>query len=595
MTVTETILVKAEGKQIRRGIYRDFPTDYQDQHGNRYRVGFGVQTVLKDGASEPFKTERISNGVRVYIGKPDVFLSSGEYRYQITYRTDQQLGFFDNHDELYWNVTGSGWNFEILRASAKVRLPQFVDPDLLTASGYTGPQGSVAQDYKAFVDDLGVAHFETTAPLNPYEGLTVVLTWPKGVITPPKTTERIANTLRDNAHLFAAVLGTLGLALYYLLTWDRVGRDPDRGVVVAEYEPPPGYSPASMRYIEKMSYDDKCLSAALINLAVKGYLNIEETDRDYVLKKTGADVSLAPGEKSLVGKLFGLNDSIELKQENHATISDALDAHEQALSDDYENKYFKTNRKFFFIGAGLSILLIVLTAILASRNTSFSETFFMATWCSIWWLGTSAGMVKSWNSLRHAHSNFTRFAALFRIIGLLPFVVAGVAVLYLFGDSVNWPVILFLLLVIALNIVFYQLLKAPTKLGRNLLDKVEGFRHYVDIAEKHELDYRNPAGRTPELFEKYLPYALALDIEQQWAKQFHDVLSTANQGSGGYQPAWYSGSHWQPTQAGNFSSALAGSLTSAIASSSTAPGSSSGSGGGGFSGGGGGGGGGGGW
>ena len=595
MTVTETILVLAQGKQIRRGIYRDFPTDYKDKLGNRYRVAFEVQSVLNNGVSEEFKTERINNGIRVYVGKPDVLLPSGEYRFEITYKTDRQLGFFAEHDELYWNVTGSGWNFRIDRATAAIKLPEYVAPSELNTTGYTGPQGAVEQNFEAFVDDLGVAHFETSAALNPHEGLTVVLAWPKGIISPPKTTDRVAATLSDNVHVLVALVGSLGLALYYLFTWDRVGRDPASGVIVAEYEPPPGYSPASMRYIEKMAYDDKCLSAALINLAVKGYLTIEETAKAYTLLKTGKETDLAPGERALVSRLFTHNNAIEIKQSNHATIGEALDAHEQALSDDYQNKYFKTNRKFFFIGAALSVFLIVLTAVVATSTTGFHETFFMATWSSIWWFGTGAGLVKSWDSIRHAHSTFTRITALIRVIFLLPFVAAGIAVLFLFGGSVNWTVIIFLLLVIVLNIVFYQLLKAPTRLGRKLLDKVEGFRHYVNVAEKHELDYRNPAGRTPALFEKYLPYALALDIEQQWTDQFHDVFAATTGGDSHYRPSWYSGANWHPTRASHFSSSLAGSLTSAIASASTAPGSSSGSGGGGFSGGGGGGGGGGGW
>ena len=139
------------------------------------------------------------------------------------------------------------------------------------------------------------------------------------------------------------------------------------------------------------------------------------------------------------------------------------------------------------------------------------------------------------------------------------------------------------------------MLKAPTLAGRKLLDNVDGFRHYVDIAEKHELNYKNPEGRTPELFERFLPYALALGIEQKWAEQFDDVIAAANQGGETYQPSWYHGSNWNAHNIGSFTSAVGGSLSSAIASSSTAPGSSSGFSGGGSSGGGGGGGGGGGW
>ncbi|MGR8947436.1 MAG: DUF2207 domain-containing protein [Gammaproteobacteria bacterium] len=595
LSVKETIRVRAEGNNIRRGIYRDFPTDYRDRLGNRYRVGFEVLSVSKDGTSEPFKSERIKNGVRVYIGQEGVVLSTGIYEYEITYRTDRQLGFFKKHDELYWNVTGNGWRFPIARASATIKLPRFVDPAEMATNGYTGAQRAVEKNFSDYIDDLSVAHFETTSPLGPNEGLTVVLSWPKGVITAPTTSERLAATTRDNAHILAGLIGLAGLCFYYLFIWDKVGRDPLEGVVVAHYEPPPGYSPASMRYIENMSYDEKCFSAALINLAVKGFLTIEEDGNSYLLRKTGQEVELAPGESSLIRELFGSGDEMQLKQKNHKTISDSLNAHEQALSDDYENKYFKTNRKFFFFGVGLSVGVVALTAMFATSTGNLYETLFLAFWSSIWWSATGGALVKSWGSIKHAHSGFTRASALIRIIFLIPFVGAGIFALVMFGGLVSWSVIIFLLIIVAINILFYQLLKAPTKLGRKLLDKVAGFKHYVDVAEKHELDYRNPAGRTPELFERYLPYALALGIEQQWSEQFHEALAQSSNGDGEYSPVWYSGSHWHPTRAGHFGSSLAGALTGAIASSATAPGSSSGSGGGGFSGGGGGGGGGGGW
>jgi len=154
----------------------------------------------------------------------------------------------------------------------------------------------------------------------------------------------------------------------------------------------------------------------------------------------------------------------------------------------------------------------------------------------------------------------------------------------------------FVLLIAAIiNWLFYELLKAPTLAGRKLLDKIEGFKQYIDIAERHELDFKHPKGKSPELFEEYLPYALALGVEQQWGESFADVLAQAQASSGGYSPTWYHGTHWNNANIGNFTGSLGSSFTSAIASSSTAPGSSSGSGGGGSSGGGGGGGGGGGW
>ena len=146
-----------------------------------------------------------------------------------------------------------------------------------------------------------------------------------------------------------------------------------------------------------------------------------------------------------------------------------------------------------------------------------------------------------------------------------------------------------------INVIFYLLMKVPTRRGRKVMDAIEGFRMYLATAEKERLNALHPPEQTPELFEKYLPYALALGVEQEWSEQFSDVLMRASMSGDGYAPRWYSGNHWHNYDAGEFSSKLGASLGSAISSSSSAPGSSSGSGGGGSSGGGGGGGGGGGW
>ena len=103
MIVAETIRVRAEGVDIKRGIYRDFPTEYKDAFGNRYVVDFEVIDVTRDGIQEPWRTTSISRGVRVYVGSADRLLPTGEYSYTIVYRTHRQIGYFDDHDELYFN------------------------------------------------------------------------------------------------------------------------------------------------------------------------------------------------------------------------------------------------------------------------------------------------------------------------------------------------------------------------------------------------------------------------------------------------------------------------------------------------------------
>src|SRR5210317_1514792 len=142
LNVTETIRVRAEGNDIRRGIYRDFPTSYKDRHGNRYRVSFDVLDVQRNNEREPFHTEDRSNGVRIYIGSSNRMLRQGIHEYRLRYHTTRQLGFFEDYDEIYWNVTGNGWMFPIDRAGARIELPTPVENANLRTDFYTGPQGA---------------------------------------------------------------------------------------------------------------------------------------------------------------------------------------------------------------------------------------------------------------------------------------------------------------------------------------------------------------------------------------------------------------------------------------------------------------------
>lgn len=527
MTVRETIRVNCAGLQIKRGIYRDFPTKYKDRFGNNMKVDFALLEVLRDGRPEPFRLENRSNGVRIYIGREDVYLDPGEYTYSLLYRTDRQLGFFKEHDELYWNVTGNGWIFPIERTSAKVKLPDGVPADAITAGAYTGPQGAKGGDFTSVLDDSGRVIFTATRPFGPYEGLTVVVCWPKGHVAEPTASRRLGWFIRDNLGLLITFLGMLAVLVYYLHAWNKVGRDPAKGTIIPRFEPPKGHSPASVRYVLRMGYDQKCFAAAAIDMAVRGYLTIDKTGRQYMLKKTGADESaLSPSELVLAGRLFSRGDTIELDQDNYEVIGGASRALLEYLRKKFLKVLFHTNSGYVAGGFALSFLV----GFLGSTATPSPAAIILAT-----------------------------------VLGL------------------------------PLNLIFLRLLKAPTVSGRRIMDEIEGFRMYLSVAEKDRLNLLNPPEETPELFEKFLPYALALDVEQQWGERFAVVLARAAVDSRGYHPIWYAGDAWDLHRPGRFASSLGGSFASAISSSSSPPGSSSGGGGGGCSGGGGGGGGGGGW
>jgi uncharacterized membrane protein YgcG len=596
MKVSETITVRAEGKNIKRGIYRDFPTSYKDRLGNRYRVDFAVESVKRDGYPEDYHIKAQSNGLRIYFGNKDKLLQRGEYTYSLVYHTNRQLGFFEEHDELYWNVTGNNWVFPIDKASATIHLPGKLSYADIKSEAYTGKLGSKEQRFLLSRPNNGDVHIEAARPLQMKEGLTIVVAWPKGVVAEPTSMQRFSYILKDNRHVLIACIGLLLLSAYYVFVWMKVGKDPEKGVVVAEYQPPEGYSPAAVRYIENMAYDKTCFAAGIINLAVKGFLTIKEAGDEYTLEKTGDIVTLAAGEKALSNKLFRFGKSITLKQSNHSRISDALDAHKASLQRNYEKEYFLTNRLYFILGLVLTLILLITSLLAQPQKSDIAAALFMTVWLTGWSVGVLALTTNAYRLWRNAYSTASVFAALFHTAFAIPFIGGEVMGITMFAGIASWSMVIVLILAVIINGLFYELLKAPTLAGRKLLDKIEGFRRYIDIAERHELDYKHPKGRCPELFETYLPYALAMGIEQKWGEQFADVL-VKTQASGGvsYRPGWYQGTHWDHNHIGGFSSSLGSSFTSAIASSSTAPGSSSGGGGGGFSGGGGGGGGGGGW
>jgi hypothetical protein len=274
LTVTETITANVEGNQIRRGIYRDFPLTFLDENGRRARVDFQVVSVERDGEREEYRTESISGGIRVYTGKADVFLPHGEHTFQITYETGRQIRFFDDHDELYWNVTGTEWAFPIEEATATVTLPKGVRAQALDV--FTGGYGATGKDARV-VEEGDEIFFATTRRLRPQEGLTIVIKLPKGSIERPSASQENVWWLRDHLALVIAGVGLLVVTLYYGRAWVRAGRDPARGVMVPRWDLPDGISPALVNYIDNKGFSGEgwtALSAAVLNLAVKGYVTI---------------------------------------------------------------------------------------------------------------------------------------------------------------------------------------------------------------------------------------------------------------------------------------------------------------------------------
>jgi uncharacterized membrane protein len=596
MTVTEKISVVATGDQIRRGIFRTFPTKYKNRYGFNVRISFKVIQVLMNGEPEPFHTENYSNGVKVYIGSKNVFLNPGEYTYAITYRTDRQIGFFDEFDELYWNVTGNDWGFATEHVEATVKLPN--GTKIIENDAYTGYEGDNGKDFIISEDRFGNIKFNTTRVMNAKEGLTIVATWPKGIILEPTFEDKAQYLFRDYPSTLAAILGMLVLFVYYLAAWLKVGKDPEKGTIYPLFNPPDRFSPAAVRFVMKMGYSDKVFAAAIVNMAVKGFVKIIENKGEFTVTKSANDDSvLSKGEKKIAQKLFGSGDSIKFKQKNHQKIKSSINALKKSLKIDFEKIYFYTNSNYLIPGFILSILTLVAVVLSASEKMG---ALFMSIWLSGWTAGCYAlvaSAVRAWKSALSSGGGkgaIKKAGAVGLTLFSLPFLIGELVGLTAFSFFASPFTVLIFLFIIATNILFYQLLKAPTLYGRRFMDQIEGFKMYLEVAEEDRLNILHSPNKTPELFEKYLPYAMALNVENAWSEKFSDVLAKASQGTG-YSPIWYNGRNWSSLGTAGLASSLSSSFSSAISSSSSAPGSSSGSGGGGSSGGGGGGGGGGGW
>ncbi len=595
MKVRESIQVRAEGNRIRRGIFREFPTDYTDRFGNRFHVRFDVVSVTRDGEPIPWSVKREGNGWRVYMGAMNQTISPGVYQFELTYITDRQIGFYEDHDELYWNVTGLDWAFPIDQVTATVELPEAAREQIGPLQVYTGAHGERGRDAVSSVSHSGIVSFSTTRTLQPGEGLTIVVGWPKGVVKEPTREERARMLLQDNRNLIYGGVGLLVLLLYYMVAWAMVGKDPRPGPINPLYEPPDGLSPAGMRYIREMGFDRKAMTAAILNMAVKGAIRIEEADGDYTLvRKTDNPTGLQPEEQVLFNKLLKGRSAIELDRANGRRINRALTAFQGSLKRQFGKRHFLLNRGWFGIGILITIASVVLMLI---HSGMVPQAAFMALWLSIWTLGVgalAAGVASKWKAVATGGVVHVP-GALFLSFFALPFFAGEAFGIFMLGQAISYYAVAILVALVILNVIFFILLKAPTVFGRQVMDRIAGFRLFLSVSEKEFLDFKHPVEKTPETFERYLPHALALDVETRWAERFADVVGATDAGEdSGYRPGWYAGT-WHAGGLTGFTSSLSGSFSNAVSSSANPPGSSSGSGGGGFSGGGGGGGGGGGF
>lgn len=531
LSVTEEIIVVAEGIDIRRGIIRTFPVKYKVD-GRTHEVGFKLNSATLDGRPVEYSVEHAGSDVEIRLGNARTMLSVGTHTYVLTYTTTKQIRFFDDHDELYWNVTGNDWYLAIEKASFRVGLPNGVP--FTDHYAYTGVWGARGKDFQ--LDEEGV--FRTTRALMPLEGFSVAVGWPKGIVTPPPP------GFMEKYWKIIFILSIAMMIGWYVYAWMRWGRDPRRGVVFPLFAPPDGTDPGTVRYIKELKYDERALGGDILLLAVEGLLTIRDMD--------GIE---------LVGGAMTPERSAKLE-----AMPERLRAMRGMLFDRAEK---------ISLAGGEEASSKILCGLLLGMQSWFTAEPYYSRNILAWLAG-------------------------------IPFLLPGVYAVLNAGDTFSIGVLIAgILSALAGILIFFFLLPSRTPLGRSLLDKIEGFILYLKTAETLRLEtfYPNVRGSVPEQtplqFERFLPYALALDTADTWADGFASVLGRS------YSPEWYVAPHGnvlpglqhlagRRLSEGLRASAIAGMPKPASGSGSYS-GGGSGLGGGGFSGGGGGGGGGRGW
>ncbi len=583
LEIKETIRVQAEGNKIQRGIYRDIPTVYRNSYGFRTQPPLEILGVERNGKREDWHTESVNNSLRIYFGNAERRLLPGEHTYTLHYRTGRQIFHLEDHDELYWNVTGNYWEFPIQKASVEIQLPPGARVNALRA--YTGPDGSTEQDWKSDSQSTRSTKLETTVPLPPGSGFTVVANWNKGVVIEPSPQEVRSEFIQTNLVFFIGAILVCCGGFFLFVMWVLIGKDPPRGIVIPLYEPPEGFDPASARFLSQNGkFDDRSFAAAVLHLAVDGFLKIiKPGEKTFSLVRTEKSLDSAPPAEAAMAKaLFGSKQSLTLSQTNHQEIGAGKNALKNGIEKPLLGEYFIWNRGIWVIGI---LIMASGLALAATQSAEPAGAGFMLIWLLFWSVGTGAllrSVVTTW-------ATGNRVAAFGTAIFSIPFVGGWFLGLF-FLTQVASPVLVALgILAATCAALFFYIMRAPTHEGRKVIDAIEGLKLYLSVGEQDRLNLENPPGETPAQFERFLPYALALGVEQAWSERFASQLEAAQ-----WEPAWGSGpgTNWRNPALGI--PAFTSGFSSTLGASSISPKSSS-SGGGGSSGGGRGGGGGGGW
>ena len=556
--VTETLTARFQGSW--NGLVREIPLVAQRPQGPE-PLGWRLLSIT-DGEGHPYRYETSTQGsdrqLKIFIPQAHDASRTAVIRYRVR----NGIRFYPDHDEFYWNVTGNGWRIPIERAEARVLLPEGVKD--LRAAVYTGAEGSTARDARLQIGGDAVSAV-TTRGLGPGEGLTLGVGFAKGLVAAPTPLQWAQRWLQARLALLLPLL--IGLPLWLL--WQRYGRDPRLGAVPVAYEPPEGLAPAVLASLVAEGVSSEALGATLVDLAVKGHLRIEALPN--ALETLAKDVDPRfQAQTRAVLQLFRTT-SYRFTLLSDAQRQRGLRPHERYLL----STLFPSQEP----GASIDTD--------ALRNTYYVHVPGFEQLVREALQGLKA--YRAWPSAVRAATFFGSIAAVV-VLPLLLRLLLPDDIVALQGRADPWLIGVALVVSLGLIAVFSWIMPSRTVRGTELLRQTLGFHEFLGRVEAPRFQ-RIPL--TPELFERYLPYAIAAGQTLAWSAAFRDILVAP--------PSWYGGDgagfSGDSFDAADFGRSLSDCCSSASSSMHTSPSSSSsgGSSGGGSSGGGDGGGGGGGF
>lgn len=511
LLVSERIVVQAQGEQIRRGIYRELPDIYRLSHGLQRSTPIQWLGATRNGQPESARAVREAYAERLYLGRADLLLEPGRHTYELRYRVDPQLLQGEQRDELYWNVTGNSWALPILKASVEVLLPEGAQAGAVHA--YTGPRGAQGRDYRIVARDNARLKLVSTATLDPGEGLTLAVDWQSGLVTRPAAWQRAWRLLVDNPQVPKGAAAVLVLLGFYGLRWYHLGRDPRPGLMVPRYAPPEGMSPAMVSFLWHRGFAGDLdgvreLGVTLTDMAIRGLLRFEAEAGNLLLQR-GSLASEAANfeERKLLDQLFAEEQPLPLGRKFQPRLQNARSVLNRQLQR-FAERYRSSNSDAWLIGVGIAGIATLILLFGSVEGEAAKEVAGLSLVAVVF---GGFGLLL----LRDGTVVAGLFALLFALIAF-----GGLAARV--GDYTLVAIVLLWLQVV----LFRFLLPASTAEGRQLLDELAGYREYLQLAEEDSLAQ---AGAAPPMsiaqYERHLPYAMALGVEERWTARFVKALA----------------------------------------------------------------------